>query len=148
IASTFLTALVLRTPVSAQCPGPDIIVANLTDIEYDGSFGVISAYSVGTDACNPGCAPASWDAGTNMHPVIAQDMYRLRTGRFEQIGMSWLKHGFSSTNHTTCGPCTQPPGGNSQLGIGCSDAYFAALNATQDMLGPRSQVNATTGFFP
>src|SRR5262249_55495683 len=107
-----LAEFTINTRAAAQCTtGPDIVVANFTDVNYYGAFGVISAYSVGTDACNPGCAPASWDAGTNQHPVIAQNMYRLANGRFEQIGMSWLKYGFSSTNHTTCGLCTIPPSG-------------------------------------
>ena len=55
-----------------------------------------------------GCAPG---AGTEDHPVIAQNLYRLKDGRFEQIGMSWLKHGFTSTNSTTAG-CTSASGGS------------------------------------
>jgi hypothetical protein len=36
----------------------------------------------------------------------------------------------------------------SMLGIGCSDPSSAGLNGTQSGLGPRSQINAATGFFP
>src|SRR5262249_43104022 len=89
-----------------------------------------------------------WYDGTNHHPVIAQNMYRLKSGRFEQIGQSWLKHGFASTNSTFCGPCTQPPDGGAQLGVGCSDAYGSGLDGGQSFLGPRSQVNATLGAYP
>jgi hypothetical protein len=137
---------------TANCPGPnqgpDVYIGDLTDVAYYGAVGSISAYAVGTDACNAGDAPVSWSSSNNQHPVIAQNMYRLVNGRFEQIGQSWLKHGFASTNSTFCGTCHQPPGGSSQLGVGCSDAYGAGLNGSQDLLGPRSQVNATTASYP
>ena len=132
------------------CPtaGPDVFVARLTDVGYFGAVGNISAYAVGTDACNNGDVPVSWFSSVNQHPVIAQNFFRLKNGRFEQIGQSWLKHGFSSTNSGTCGTCQQPPQGGAQLGVGCSDAYGSGLNGSQGLLGPRSQVNATTGVYP
>ncbi len=132
------------------CPvaGPDVFVARLTDVAYYGATGNISAYAVGTDACNNGDLPVNWLSNVNQHPVIAQNFFRLKNGRFEQIGQSWLKHGFSSTNSGTCGTCQQPAGGGTQLGVSCSDAYGAGLNGSQGLLGPRSQVNATTGVYP
>ncbi len=131
------------------CPilGPDVFVARLTDVGFYGTTGDITAYSVGTDACNMGDVPVQWIAGNTQHPVIAQNFYRLKGGRFEQIGQSWLKHGFSSTNSGTCGTCITPPLGGQQLGVNCSDAYGAGLNGSQGNLGPRSEVNATTGAY-
>ena len=131
------------------CPtrGPDVFVARLTDVGYYGSVGAITAYSIGTDACNNGDLPVIWIQSGVQHPVIAQNMFRLKNGRFEQIGQSWLKHGFSSTNSATCGTCTQPPMGSQQLGVNCSDAYGSGLNGGQSYLGPRSEVNATTGVY-
>ncbi|HET9768458.1 MAG TPA: hypothetical protein VFS60_16535, partial [Thermoanaerobaculia bacterium] len=83
-----------------------------------------------------------------------QNLYRLKDGRFEQLGMSWLKHGFTSTNSTTAGctgasggSCVSPPNGGNQLGVGCTDPYTASLNSNRP-LGRRSDVNATTGVFP
>ena len=35
-----------------------------------------------------------------------------------------------------------------RLGVACSDAYGSGLNGSQGLLGPRSQVNATTGVYP
>jgi hypothetical protein len=97
--------------------------------------------------------PLNWVAGSQNHPAIAQNLYRLKNGRFEQIGMSWLKHGFLSTNSFNGGctgvtgvTCQSPPGGGSQLGVGCTDPYGSSLNGQQP-LGPRSEVNATTGIF-
>lgn len=132
------------------CPsaGPDVIVANLTDVNYYGAEGGISAYSLGTNACNIGDLPVIWIQGGTQHPVIAQNIYRLKNGRFEQIGQSFLKHSFQSLNSPSdCGQCTQPPMGGAQLGVGCSDVYGAGYNGGQGNLGPRSTCNATTGAF-
>ncbi len=132
------------------CPstGPDVIVANLTDVNYYGALGNISAYSIGTNACNIGDYPVLWIQGGTQHPVIAQNLYRLKNGRFEQIGQSFLKHSFQSLNSPSdCGTCAQPPMGGAQLGVGCSDVYGAGYNGSQGNLGPRSTCNATTGAF-
>src|ERR1051326_6481403 len=128
--------------------GPDVYVSDLTNLANFGAVGGITAFGVGTYACNAGDTPVNWYNTDNRHPVITQNMYRLMNGRFEQIGQSWAKHGFGSDNGAFCGPCTTPPGGFSQLGVGCSDAYDASTNGHQSFLGPRSQVNATTGVFP
>lgn len=128
--------------------GPDIIVRDLYAVENYGSVGDISAFAIGTQSCNIGDLPASWYANTNEHPVIAQNLYRYKDGQFEQVGMSWLKHGFVAASGGGCGiGCLAPPEPGNQLGIGCSDPYSATLNGQQSNLGPRSQVNAHTGVF-
>ena len=142
--------------------GPDvtvIYVGGASDSCSLGAYGVsngVRGYAVGTTSCNVGDQPVWWcnDIGdtfcnTNQHPVIAQNMYRLKDGRFEQIGMSWLKHGFLSTNSfdSACGSCAGPPHGGDQLGTGCTDTYGSSLNGSRP-LGERSEVNATTGDFP
>jgi hypothetical protein len=139
---------------------PDVTVIDLPDVLEHGAAGGIRAYSLGTTACNEGETPLNWcndtgpdgcGAGTTAadHPVIAQNLYRLRGGRFEQIGMSWLKHGFFSTNASDpeCGSCAEPPLGGDQLGVGCIDVYSASLNGSRP-LGMRSEVDAATGEFP
>jgi hypothetical protein len=143
-----ITLMVSSCPVS----GPDVYVNNLTDVGYFGNVGGatasgIYAYAVGTNACNAGDEPVNWIGGGNQHPVIAQNFYRFKGGRFEQVGQSWLKHGFASTNGP-CPSCIQPPLGGQQLGVGCSDAYGSGLNGSQGNMGPRSPVNATTGAYP
>jgi hypothetical protein len=106
---------------------------------------------------NIGDQNLSWVAGNRFHPVIAKNIYRLKTdaarpgGRFEQVGMSWLKHGFTAHAQSEFCSC-ENPGTGSLLGKGCSDPYSASLNAgsdsnSLDRLGPRSEVNATSGFF-
>jgi hypothetical protein len=144
---SLLIALIAAPCASAQV-GPDVYVGDLWNITRYTPVGPITAFAVGTTACNAGDAPVGWYSQTNQHPVIAQNMYRLMSGRFEQLGQSWAKHGFGSENGTFCSACTYPPGGFSQLGVGCSDAYDAGTNGLQGLLGPRSQVSATTGDFP
>jgi hypothetical protein len=155
--------LLLSAPAAAQSPtsGPDVTVIYLGDTQNYGSAGGYRGYAVGTTSCNVGDQPVNWcnDNGgcgpltDDQHPVIAQAMYRLKDGRFQQIGMSWLKHGFLSTNSTdsscqTGHPgCDSPPEGSDQLGVGCTDTYGAGLNGSTP-LGRRSEVNATTGVFP
>lgn len=143
---------VFSTPDStvAQCTtptqGPDVIVGDLSDISNYGKVGNISGYALGTTSCNIGNANVKWIQLTNEHPVIGQNMYRLKDGRFEQVGMSWLKHGFTALTQNLCCSCNGV--GGSQLGIGCSDPYGGGLNGEQFRLGPRSEVNAATGFYP
>ena len=173
LAGLALMALVASPAVAdTLTTGPDVTVINLPDITNWGVSGGIRAYSVGTTSCNIGNAPVAWcDAGTclggtlqaNDHPVIAQGLYRLKEGRFSQLGMSWLKHGWLSTNstNTACAgiACQIPPGGGDQLGVGCNDTYGSGLNggsgnpgtclgSTNCRLGMRSEVNPTTGDFP
>ena len=143
--------------------GADIVVHGFTDIDNYGAADGFAAYALGTDACNRGDQPVEWcdqefgcgaGATSSDHPVIAQNLYRLKGGRFEQVGMSWLKHGFSSLNSSDPGctgaqgqSCQQPSAGQNQLGIGCSDPYQAFLNGERP-LGRRSEVDAATGDFP
>lgn len=147
----------------AQCQtshGPDVIVGRIIGSTGTGSAspsnfnvsGVLDATSLGTTSCNIGDTVLRWDAfPANTHPAIGGNMYKFKvvngSGRFEQIGLSWLKHGFTALAQSQCCTC-QNPGTGTRLGIGCSDPYTADRNGGQGSLGPRWQVNAYTGFFP
>ncbi|MCZ6852176.1 MAG: hypothetical protein O7F17_11095 [Planctomycetota bacterium] len=131
---------------------PDLIVCRVSGIGEYGTVGGISAYAIGTTSQNnsTGTVWLSWrDTGgcSNQHPVIAQNLFRLKDGRFEQIGMSWLKHGFCAADSSLCGNCNNAAGCD-WLGIGCADTYGSSLNGSQSLLGPRFEVNPVTGFFP
>ncbi len=128
--------------------GPDIIVSGVSGINYYGRETGIAAFSVGTTSCNVGDQRANWIASTNQHPVIAQHMYRLKDNRFEQIGMSWVKHGFASVNASACGLQCVNPNTSAALGVGCSDPYQAGLNGAQNSLGARFWIDPFTGDFP
>ncbi len=163
--------------------GPDVTIIGLPGIDRYGSgsacppgySGDCRGYAVGTDSCNIGTAPVDWCDGTSgcrtttdeFHPlvatesdhsVIAQNLYRLKDGRFEQIGLSFLKHGFVSTNsgNSACAwndngtpntSCVSPPFGGDQLGLGCTDFYWASLNGGRPM-GRRSDVQVAGAAHP
>ena len=160
MALVLVGAIAGATPEAAGASGPDVTVFTLSDIQNYGVAGGIRGYSVGTTSCNIGDTPLNWcdqsggcGAGTTDadHPVIAQNVYRLKNGRFDQIGASWLKHGFVSTNNQNpgcgSGTCVAPPLGGNQLGVGCTDPYQASLNGSRPM-GRKSEVDATTGAYP
>ncbi|HEV8238745.1 MAG TPA: hypothetical protein VGS57_05215 [Thermoanaerobaculia bacterium] len=148
--------------VAAQAVGPDVVVFGFDDGVWPwGQSNGFVGYSVGTVSCNRGDTPLNWCAQSSgcapgatsaNHPAIGQNLYRLKDGRLEQIGMSWLKHGFTSLNQSSggCtgssgGGCQSPPFNGNQLGIGCTDPYSASLNGSRTRLGPHQEVNATTG---
>ncbi|MBL8861254.1 MAG: hypothetical protein JNK02_04500 [Planctomycetes bacterium] len=134
----------------APSTGPDVIVGDVSDVANYSPTGALDALALGTTSCNVGNATLSWVASTNQHPVIGGNLYRYKqvggAWRFEQIGQSWLKHGFTALQGNLCCPC-QPGGSGSALGVGCSDPYSSGLNGSQSGLGPRWQVNASTGNF-
>jgi hypothetical protein len=147
-----LGALALPSFAAAQgCPnpvsGPDVIVGDIPSASTFGAIGAMSAYSLGTTSCNVGDEELLWIANNNQHPVIGQNIYRMENGRFEQIGLGWLKHGFTALQQNLCCSCDSS-GTGTRLGVGCSDPYGSGLNGSQSGLGPRSQVNAFTGAFP
>jgi hypothetical protein len=169
IASPYFDAAqpIVQNAAPAAVVGPDVIVSGVgSTISKDGSSGGITAYSMTTVSCNVGDAQAIWiDCGSgsncNQHPVIGQQIYRLKTvngaTRFEQIGMSWLKHGFCAADAPSCtninpngnpSPTYSPNGSCDWLGLFATDTYDASLNGSQGNLGPRSEVNAWTGVFP
>jgi hypothetical protein len=148
----FLFPILFSASPTVLGAGPDVIVSDIYQTIKWGTIDGITAYSIGTEACNVGDVPVPWEADTASHPVIAQNLYRLENGRLEQIGMSWLKHGFAALADSDCGTC-EDPGTTALLGVNCSDAYSATLNGQQGGffgiggLGPRSEVNPVTGVF-
>lgn len=153
--------LVAAAVAMATTSGPDVTIINITDVGNYTTSGTVNGYrgyAVGTNSCNVGSQPVWWcNSSTSyctadQHPVIAQNLYRLEGGRFQQIGLSWLKHGFLSTNspNSACNPaqpCAGAPHGGDQLGLGCTDTYGSGLNGSRP-LGMRSEVNVTAGTFP
>ncbi|MSR75740.1 MAG: hypothetical protein EXS14_09770 [Planctomycetes bacterium] len=144
---TFIAVLAIGLTLAAQAVGPDVIVGDLTTPDNYGTVGGVSAFAVGTTSCNIGNTILQWQANNANHPVIGQTLYRMKDGKFEQIGTAWMKHGFYALQDSLCQTCTPHPNG-SALGVGCSDPYVASLNGAQNGLGARSEINAANGVFP
>ncbi|MBX3292019.1 MAG: hypothetical protein KF881_03895 [Acidobacteria bacterium] len=141
------------SPEAGTVPGPDVIVGDLVGLAQFGSAANNQVgLAVGTDSCNAGTIDLNWFAlPNNDHPVIGMNLYRMSGGadnaeRFEMVGHSALKHGFTALTQNICGFGCNGVGG-SRLGSGCSDPYSASLNSGPN-LGSRAWVNPFTGFFP
>lgn len=148
VSSTAGPRVESRPSAERAAIGPDVVAwaiagQNSFDMDYYGSSGGIGGYAIATVSCNYGDQEANWYGGTDESPLISQNLFRLKDGRFEQIGISWLKHSFCALSEPGCGSC-QSTGCNT-LGIGCADTYWAGLNSGGE--GPRSDVNAYTGVY-
>jgi hypothetical protein len=123
--------------------GPDVIVGDIYDPRNFTPVGGIDAFGFGTISCNIGSENLEWVANNNRHPVIGQSVFRLHNNKFEMIGQSWLKHGFTALAGNLCDSCNGPSG--TVLGVGCSDPYSGSLNTDRGRLGPKWEVNASSG---
>ncbi|MBI5361704.1 MAG: hypothetical protein HZA53_00905 [Planctomycetes bacterium] len=145
---TFSLNVFVPPPPCGVNTGPDITVGDLSDVLNVLPESGIDAVALGTVSCNMGNVIIAWVSSTPAHPVIRQNVYKYKvvsgSGRFEQIGLSWLKHAFAVAPGNTCCTCTGSGGG---MWPGCSDPYGSGLNGSQSGLGPNWQVNAHTGVF-
>lgn len=118
-------------------------LSGLTQLERQGAE---VSLAVATTGWNVGSLPLNWYKRPDArHPFITQALYRIREGRFEQIGISGVKHGYYVAANQGCDgqPCQ---GANGQiLDSNCTDTYGATLNGSQIDMGPRYEVNPWTG---
>jgi len=122
------------------------LMQGITALGHVGTFGSGRAgLSMSTTSCNLGASQVTWLAAMNEnHPGIAMQLYRQNGLRFEQVGVSWIKHGFFALANSQCTPCQ---GGSAQgkfLGIGCSDTYGTSNNGDRMWLGPRNEWDVFT----
>jgi hypothetical protein len=143
----------LNNEQAGTVPGPDVVVGDLNGLaQFGSSSGTQVGLAVGTDSCNFGTVDLNWFAlPSNDHPVIPQNLYRMSGGagndeRFEQIGQSSVKHGFTALTQNLCALGCNGVGGT-RLGSGCSDPYVASLNAGPG-LGSRAWINPFSGAYP
>jgi len=151
-------ALDLRPVVSGPAQeGPegtvlDVSLADVSTFTQVGRTGTYPdgrvAFAANTVSCNSGNIKVPWFAAMDAnHPFIELNLYRVNAaGTFEQIGVSWVKHGFYAADAPGfgCGSC-QPNPFDDYLQIGCTDTYAVGNNSDRAWLGPRSEVNALTG---
>ena len=116
---------------------------SLVVLGHEGVFGAgRTGFSLTTIACNVGDVNIPWRRAMDpAHPGIVMALYRDHQGRFEQVGVSWVKHGFFAQSGSSCTTCQSPTNGT-ELGVGCSDTYGSANNGDRFWLGPRSEWDA------
>jgi hypothetical protein len=126
--------------------GPDVAVSGIaSSINEYSVVGSERSYSFASTSCNVGTERIDWISGNgHLHPVIAQNMFRVTEGRITQLGYSFLKHSFFALSQPNCTflPCQGTNG--SELGIGCADTYGAGLNDGGGG-GSKRHINAATG---
>ncbi len=147
-SSPLLPDPALRATVPAGGAGIDMELGGLQSLVvlgHDGDFPTgRTGFALTTIACNVGTVDIPWLRPMDEeHPGIGMALYRELDGRFEQVGVSWIKHGFFAQSNSSCTPC-QSPGGGLALGVGCSDTYGSANNGDRFWLGPRSEWDAHT----
>lgn len=140
--------------------GSDLIVAQIsaenpeTSLLYRGPSGLadepVTVYSARIVLCNTddGNVPVLIDSA--MHPMFVQNLYRAKNGRFQQIGMSWVRHLGVTTNQSLCGPgdCEALPGTFDQLCPDCGTDVYGSFMAVQFRMGPRFEINPVTEIGP
>jgi hypothetical protein len=136
-------------PPHTESAAIDVALSAMSTLTSLGRVGTYpngrNGLSLSTTSCNVGTNNIPWFAPMQVqHPSIAMNLYRVVNGKFEQIGWSWMKHGFLSTNSNGCGTC-QNPGTGTLLGVNCSDTYGTGNNGDRNYLGGRDEVNAFTG---
>src|SRR3712207_1913853 len=103
IALSIVMAATTPAPVLAQgtspSQGPDVVVGF---IPVTRDFGIEEfeaaewvGIAAGTNSCNRGSSNLNWyEHPDARHPAISTNLYRLANNRIEQVGQSWVKHGF------------------------------------------------------
>src|SRR5678815_6144071 len=90
--------------------GPDVVVGDISGMANYAPSGGVEALSAGVTLCNVGTVWLDFFASTNRHPVIGSGLYRYKVvdgaSRFEQVGNSWVFHGFFALSSSLCCTCT------------------------------------------
>jgi hypothetical protein len=136
-------------PLAVSCSpvtGGDLFVSEVSDLRQLGRVADVAALSAQATVCNSGDARIDWLANPDpRHPFLVTNLYRIESGRFEQIGQSWAKHASVPTSADACSLGCAPTSG--ALGAGCSDTETADVLGTQAEMGPRSEIDPFTGAF-
>lgn len=156
-ATVLIGAACVCSGASAQCTpvggaGPDLVIGDIapgvTNYLSDGDFEIMT---FGFTQCNIGNAAVTSITASTQHPVTTQNLYKFKrvgnVSSIEQIGQSWVFHEFFPLNGQLC--CTDCHSGDStHIGVHCANAHSSGSIAFQSGLGPKWQINASSGEFP
>jgi hypothetical protein len=147
--AALLAACAALAQVECGSAGGDLVFTDFSSIaNYTASAGVDAA-AFGIKHTNIGSAPLSAVLTSAMHPVLAPNLYRFTdsggVSRIEQVGMGWCFHSGIPLNTGGFCVCQSAGGVDDVIGVGCTDTHTATRAGTPGSLGPRWQVNASTG---
>jgi hypothetical protein len=129
----------------AMAEGTDLILADTPVGKKWGTIDGVSGYSFSHIYCNIGDEPAAVLQGAPAHPVITTSIYRLMSGRLEQIGQGFAFHEYCTLQNAFCGVCTPVETGCIALGPGCSNTTGSSIAGAQQRLESRRDINPATG---
>lgn len=134
---------------SIASAAPDVLGGDISGSTRQTSTGGVAAYSFNITTCNVGTADLLSVTSNPNHPITVQNVFRLKNGRFEQIGMGWAFHHSCALQSAVCGVCSPACGSCcDEIGPGCSSPNTSGSLGLQSALGPRSLINPVTGSFP
>jgi len=152
----------LGTPPSCSdwSGNQDVALINIGSVGEWGRGNGLVAISPSATLKNVGTANVPWYVkfsgpfppyNNDQHPYLVWGIYRAIDGRFEQIGVSNVKHAFFATNmNCDVGACTgsgAPGGFGHILGLGCEDTYSEGNNEMPGALSYRNEITAGAGLW-
>src|SRR5262245_35947048 len=91
IRQAMLTAMLVFASHARSEDEPDATAAATGSFKVYGCKDGVIAYATSGGVCNVGSGPLPANLQSS-HPMWTQNLYRLGDARFEQLGMSWIKH--------------------------------------------------------
>lgn len=140
-----LVLVMLAAGIAQGHGGPDLRISGISTASRWGVESGVGAYSFGFSTCNLGTEASLWRENTAQHPAFAQNVFRIRAGMIEQIGLGLVVHGQCPLQTSGCGTCVPAAGMCEALGVGCMSTDSASFAALQANMGLRSEVNPATG---
>lgn len=124
----------------------DVTLGELYGIASMGRTGLYpngkNGLSFATTSCNTGGVIVPWNGPmAETHPFIGLALFRVKNGVLQEVGTSWIKHGFFALSNDDCNWGCPNGSDGSYLALACSDTYSTSNNASQFYLGPRTEVN-------
>ncbi len=139
----------VSNPIWPPAGDVDVTLLDINFIAYLGDVGPDKiVITPAASLKNIGTADVAWyqkfsgnspPYNTDQHPYLNWSIYREVDNRFEQIGLSGIKHAFYTINSN----CACP--GGHVLGLGCEDVYGTGNNDSDNALGPREELDAFSG---
>ncbi len=140
-----------NNPVWPPAGDVDVTLLDINFIAYLGDVGPDKiVITPAASLKNIGTADVAWfqkftgnspPYNTDQHPYLNWSLYREVDNRFEQIGLSGIKHAFFTINSN----CACP--GGHVLGLGCEDVYGTGNNDSDSDLGPRAELESFSGIW-